>query len=52
MMTMKPTMCLVTAAFVIVCAPRAFAQHDDHGAMSADAIGSASVKFQTSCAAR
>jgi len=48
---MKPTMCLVTAAFVIVCAPRAFAQHDDHGAMSADAIGSASVKFQTSCAA-
>src|SRR5882672_5222112 len=51
MMTMKPTMCLVTAAFVIVCAPWAFAQHDEHGAMSPDAIGSASVKFQTSCAA-
>ena len=42
---------LMTAAFVIVCAPGAFAQHDDHGAMSPDAIGSASVKFETSCAA-
>lgn len=28
----------------------AFAQHEDHGAMSPDQIGSASVKFETSCA--
>ena len=28
----------------------AFAQHEEHGAMSPDLIGSASVKFQTSCA--
>ena len=26
------------------------AQHEDHGAMSPDQIGSASVNFQTSCA--
>src|SRR5438093_725263 len=51
MMTMKPTMLLLTAALVIGCAPGAFAQHEAHGAMSPDAIGSASVKFQTSCAA-
>ena len=53
MMTMKPTMLLLTAAFVIASAPGGFAQdrHDEHGAMSPDAIGSASVKFQTSCAA-
>ena len=50
MMTMKPTLLLLTAAFVIACVPGAFAQHDEHGAMSPDAIGSASVKFQTSCA--
>ena len=29
----------------------AFAQHEDHGAMAPDQIGSASVKFETSCAA-
>ena len=51
MMTMKPTMLLLAAAFVIGCGSSAFAQHDDHGAMPADAIGSASVKFQTSCVA-
>ena len=28
----------------------AFAQHEAHGAMPPDAIGSASVKFETSCA--
>jgi hypothetical protein len=28
----------------------AFAQHEDHGAMPPDSIGSASVKFETSCA--
>jgi hypothetical protein len=50
-MTMKPTMHLLTAASVIMCAPRAFAQHEEHGAMSPDAIGRASVKFKTSCAA-
>jgi len=49
-MTLKPTMLVLTALFVIACVPRAFAQHEDHGAMSPDAIGSASVKFQTSCA--
>jgi hypothetical protein len=48
---MKKTMLLLTAAFVMACAPSAFAQHEDHGAMAPDAIGSASVKFQTSCAA-
>src|SRR6266536_183368 len=50
MISMKSTMVFVTAAFVIAGAPRAFAQHEDH-AMSPDAIGSASVKFETSCAA-
>jgi len=30
----------------------AFAQHEGHGAMSPDGIGSASVKFETSCAPR
>jgi hypothetical protein len=40
-------------AIVLMCAAGAFAQdaHDQHGAMSAAAIGSASVKFETSCAA-
>ena len=28
----------------------ALAQHEDHGVMSPDQIGSASVNFQTSCA--
>src|SRR5687768_6350064 len=40
--------------FVISCAALspalASAQHDDHAAMSPDKIGSASVKFETSCA--
>src|SRR5436190_189465 len=51
MMMMKPKTLLPIAAFVIACAPGAFAQHDQHGAAPPDAIGSASVKFQTSCAA-
>ncbi len=51
MMTMKPKTLLPIAAFVIACAPGAFAQHDQHGAAPPDAIGSASVKFQTSCSA-
>ena len=50
-MTMKPTILLLTATFVSMCSPSAFAQHEGHGALSPDAIGSASVKFQTSCAA-
>ena len=50
-MMMKPKTLLPIAAFVIACAPGAFAQHDQHGAAPPDAIGSASVKFQTSCAA-
>ncbi len=49
-MTMKPTIQLLAAAFVIACAPAASAQHEGHG-MPPDAIGSASVKFETSCAA-
>jgi len=51
MMNMKPTMLLLAGAFMVVCAPGAFAQHEEHGALAPDAIGSASVKFQTSCAA-
>ena len=47
-MMMKPKTLLPIAAFVIACAPAAFAQHDQHGAAPPDAIGSASVKFQTS----
>jgi tetratricopeptide (TPR) repeat protein len=47
---MKPTILLLFSIFVIVCAPGALAQHDQHGAMPADSIGSASVKFETSCA--
>ena len=47
---MKPTIQLLAAAFVIACAPAASAQHEGHG-MPPDAIGSASVKFETSCAA-
>src|SRR4026209_2631974 len=34
-----------------LCLPAlAAAQHEEHGAMAPDAIGSASVKFETSCA--
>src|SRR5438093_1060697 len=51
MMTMQPKTRLLIAALVIACAPGAFAQHDQHGAAPPDAIGSASVKFQTSCSA-
>src|SRR5882672_1543333 len=47
----KKTMILLTAAFLMAGAPGAFAQHEEHGAMAPDAIGSASVKFQTSCTA-
>jgi hypothetical protein len=40
---------LLAGAFVVTCAPESFAQHEQH-AMPADSIGSASVKFETSCA--
>jgi hypothetical protein len=50
-MTMKPMILVLTATLMIVCAPAAFAQHEQHGAMPPDPIGSASVKFETSCAA-
>jgi tetratricopeptide (TPR) repeat protein len=43
---------LVVALALVVGAPHAaLAQHDDHAAMAPDQIGSASVKFETSCAA-
>ncbi len=44
----RPTTLVLTSA---LCLPAlAAAQHDDHGAMPPDAIGSASVHFETSCA--
>jgi len=43
-------MLLLTAAFAIAIPRGALAQHEQHGAMPPDAIGSASVKFETSCA--
>src|SRR5688572_31743643 len=36
--------------FTIALPTAASAQHGDHGAMSPDQIGTASVKFETSCA--
>jgi hypothetical protein len=36
--------------FTIAFPTAASAQHGDHGAMSPDQIGTASVKFETSCA--
>ena len=45
----KPMILLLAGAFVVTCAPESFAQHEQH-AMPADSIGSASVKFETSCA--
>jgi len=42
---------IVIALALVVSAPHAaLAQHDDHAAMAPDQIGSASVKFETSCA--
>jgi hypothetical protein len=42
---------LITVALCLLSLPAvAFAQHEGHGAMAPDSIGSASVKFQTSCA--
>src|SRR5262245_66157398 len=43
---------IVTALTCCICIvpALALAQHDEHGAMSPDQIGSASVKFETSCA--
>ena len=42
---------IVVAFAFFVCAPHAaLAQHDDHAATASDQIGSASVKFETSCA--
>jgi len=45
----KPMILLLAGAFVVTCAPESFAQHEQH-AMPTDSIGSASVKFETSCA--
>ncbi len=45
--TLTALLCICTIALPAA----ARAQHDDHGAMSPDQIGSASVKFETSCAA-
>jgi len=44
---------VVVALALVVSAPHAALaqQHDDHAAMAPDQIGSASVKFETSCAA-
>jgi len=47
-MTRIVTVLLCICTFALPAA--AFAQHEDHGAMSPDQIGSASVKFETSCA--
>src|SRR5829696_903143 len=42
---------VVTVVSLVLCLPGlAAAQHESHGAMPPDAIGSASVKFETSCA--
>jgi Tetratricopeptide repeat len=51
MRTTNKTVLLLTATLVVAGATGAFAQHEGHGVMAPDAIGSASVKFQTSCAA-
>lgn len=42
---------LLVGVVTLACSGVAFAQHDQHGAMPADQIGSKSVNFQTSCAA-
>ncbi len=47
---MKKTI-LVSFVFVAVFARDAVAQHEAHGVPMADAVGSASVKFENSCAA-
>jgi hypothetical protein len=49
-MAMKTKTLLVSVSFALACASAARAQHEHHGAASPDAFGSASVKFQTSCA--
>jgi hypothetical protein len=42
---------LIAALFCLLSLPAlAFAQHEAHGAMPPDLIGSTSVKFETSCA--
>ena len=42
---------VITAVLaLLVCPPLSQAQQEDHGAMPADQIGSASVRFATSCA--
>jgi tetratricopeptide (TPR) repeat protein len=46
---MTRTTLLALAASLLV-APGALAQHEDHGAAAADQVGSASVRFDTSCA--
>jgi hypothetical protein len=40
----------ITLCCVVLVPAYAFAQHDQHGPMPADQIGSAHVKFETSCA--
>jgi hypothetical protein len=44
----KPVIAAVVAC--VLCSSAASAQHDAHGSGSPDQIGSASVKFETSCA--
>lgn len=46
---MKRLVTFVIACIVLAPVP-SLAQHEQHGAMPADQIGSASVKFETSCA--
>ena len=41
---------ILCATLVFAAAARAQAQHEDHGAAAADQVGSASVRFDTSCA--
>jgi hypothetical protein len=48
---MKRRIVTILVCICTIALPTAVrAQHDDHGAMSPDQIGSASVNFQTSCA--
>ena len=42
---------LLALGATLLLATEALAQHEDHGAPAADQVGSASVRFETSCAA-
>jgi hypothetical protein len=48
---MKRIVTILLCICTFALSSAAFAQHEGHGAMAPDQIGSASVKFQTSCAA-